>query len=129
MGQGHPPQSGCEPGEVVLPATGRQQQHLGVGVELVDDQVHDPVDQVLPARDVAVERHGRHVELAAQSAHGQGGQTIAFDQRRRRVQDRLPVQPLTGCPAVTAGSVALGGLAADCHVSKLRSDPAWVRGR
>jgi len=117
MGERQPAQPVRQPAQVVLPAGGGQQQHLGVGVELVDDQVHDPVDQVLPARDVAVERHGLHVELAAEAAHGQGGQAFAFDQRRRRAQDRLPVQPLTGWPARSTQCHIVGGFAAAWHVS------------
>jgi len=119
VGERYAPQAVGEAPQVVLPPAVGGQQHLGVGVELVDGQVDDAVDQAIAVGEVVVERHGLDVELAAQAAHGQRGQTVAFDQPRRRCQDRRPVQPLTGGRVgCTPGGLCpgLSGFAAACHL-------------
>lgn len=57
MAQGQAPYPVGQPAQVVLPAVVQLQVDLGVGVQLVDDQVNDAVEQAFPAGHVPVQRH------------------------------------------------------------------------
>ena len=64
----------------------------GAGPEVVEvDRGQDPLDdqalQLLPAADVAVERHGADAELAGDGPHRQPLQAPALDHRQRRLRD------------------------------------------
>jgi hypothetical protein len=79
------------PLQVLLPRSGQLLGH-GLVVELVHHVLDDPVQQLLPARDVAVQRHRLHPELTAQSAHGQPVAAFGVDQVYGLAQDLLPAQ-------------------------------------
>jgi hypothetical protein len=51
----------------------------GAQVQLGDQVVDDALEEVLPAVDVAVDRHRLDAELLAQSAHRQRGQAVLID--------------------------------------------------
>src|SRR4051794_40736521 len=74
VGQGDFPQAVREPTEVVLPVVApRLEMNLRVTVELVENLLHNRVEQLLTTVDVPVQRHRLDTESVREVAHGQLG--------------------------------------------------------
>ncbi len=61
------------------------------GIDLADDEVHHPADEVVLVGHVLVERHRHHVERLRQAAHGEGVQARLAGECDRGASVRIPV--------------------------------------
>jgi len=82
-----PPPHGCPPAgfPVTGPGPGRQ-------VDLAEDDVDHPVEQVALAGDVVVQRHRLHAERLPQLAHAERGHPGLVGEGYRGAQHPVPVQ-------------------------------------
>jgi hypothetical protein len=80
VGEGDPPDPVRQPLKVVLPAVLGRQVDLRVAVELVDDQLHDAVEEVVTAGDVPVQRHPLDAQVRAHPAHREGLEPVLVDE-------------------------------------------------
>src|SRR6516165_3923621 len=69
---------------------------------LIEHVVEDPVDEVLLAPDVDVERRSTHVELLREAAHRQSVTSVPIEHRQRSPQHGGP------CEAAPERPVAIG---------------------
>ena len=83
--------------EVGRPVAGR-----GRSFDLADDALDDPVEQVVLAPDVAVERHRVDAELLAELAHAQGLEAVAIREVHRDAEDPVAVERRSPLDAVGA---------------------------
>ena len=65
---------------------------VGVGGHLVDDPLHDRIEELLAAGHVAVERHRRDSEDRTEASHGETGQALLVDELDRRVDHPVPTE-------------------------------------
>ena len=77
--------------------------HIRIAVQVVDDQFDDRVQQILPAVDVVVQRHGLDAKVGAEPAHREVAQIVLIDQGDGRQHQRAPVEGALG------GGVTPGG--------------------
>ncbi len=126
MGQGHAAHAVGQALEEVLPAVGGGAPDVRVVVQLAQQELHDAVEQLLLARDVAVERHRLDPEPLAQAPHGEAGQPELVDVREGRGQDPVAVQ---GHPLGGGGLPAHGGQVGVLlvHVASCPWSAAWSR--
>ena len=120
------------------PSCGRVEDDL-VGADAGHEGLHHGVEELLLARDVAVQRHRLDAELLPEPTHGEAGQAVGVDElqrglddpvategdprrRRRLVIDRSPVR--VGV-AVRAGELVVG-LGGRCGSTCLRTLCAHV---
>jgi hypothetical protein len=105
VAQRYPAHPVGQPDQVVLPAvvvTDVDVVAVVVVEQRLDHAVDHPVEQVLAAGHVAVQRHRLDPEGGAEAAHGQRGQAVLVDEVDRGLQDPFPVQAgrtgqLRGC--------------------------------
>src|SRR3712207_1725282 len=129
VGDGDPPDPVREPLQVVLPAVLGRQVHLRVAVELVDDQFHDAVEQVVAAGDVPVQRHPLDAEVGAHAAHRERLEPVLVDELDGRGEHPAPVERgpdgagRTRPHRTRVGGAVIGhsdrGLGVVCHGARL----------
>ena len=73
---------GGETGEVVAPASLGLQPDLRISGQFVDDALDHDVEELLAARDVAVQRHPADPEPLTDGAHRHRGDALLVDQRQ-----------------------------------------------
>ena len=79
---------------------------LGIGkLDLLEDEVDEPVEELVLAGDVVVDRHRLGAELLRERTDGQARQTTSVGDGDGRAQHAFVAQPGAGRPSVTAGSV------------------------
>ena len=77
----------------------------GRPLDLGDDQLDDPVEQVVLAPDVAVERHRVDPELLAELAHAQRLEAVAIGELDGDAEDAVAVERRSAFGAVDAGLI------------------------
>ena len=65
---------------------------IGADRDLTDDDLHHPVEEVVLAAHVRVERHRLDPELLAEPAHADRADSVAVGELHGRRQDALPGQ-------------------------------------
>ena len=88
VGQHDSPGAASQRAQVGAPVAGGRRRRL-IAVRGVHDQLHD----VVPARDVAVQRHGARAQLGGESPHRDRGQPLRVGEPQRRRGDPVGVQP------------------------------------
>ena len=136
MGERDPTYAVGEPLQEVLPPVARGVQHLGVVVHLGHDLLDHSVEEVLPSRHVAVQRHRLDAQHGTEPTHREPGQPVLLDEPDRGRHDALASQglPADGAsrPATRSASAsttlegsvvrALVGLGHVGHLSRVATE-------
>ena len=101
-------------GEGRLPEGGRPVLVPGGHLNLAQNQLDDPVAQVLLVGDMVVERHRLDAELLAEPAHGERVEPLLVGDPDRRAQHAVPRQR----SAVLSARFGLGSHAASFNLHR-----------
>src|SRR4051794_6475742 len=75
-----------------MPCVDPRRRVARTDVEVLEQQLRNPLEETLLVADVAVQRHALHAEGRPELAHAQRIEAIAIDQGQRRSQDALPCE-------------------------------------